>query len=343
MDIHQFLNQTTLGSNLPSKNFFLEQITSDLAAPRNIALVAHPGWGKTALLREVGFKLTEQNKNIRVLYFDLKGIYSKATFIRRIIQELYITFSAKIPNNLNLMEPDISMLDQTETLASRRKVRLIIFISNFQQFDRFDDRIQLLTKLKFCWRKQKSCTYCISGNNRHFFQTYFNEMGTPFSHFARLYYQKRDIVGNYISYVKGLFFSGGKMINRDAAVYISTATEGHLHYLQILSWNAYLRTDHSCTVPIAEAAFKCMILQYEPYMEHTLEQLTEKQFNYLRALLSYSERICSRETLKEYNLGESGNVARIKNNLVKKGILEVNREFIEIVDPLFKYWLEQLL
>ncbi|MEN8202556.1 MAG: hypothetical protein ABFS28_08180 [Bacteroidota bacterium] len=343
MDIQLFLNQSTGGSNLPGHKYLRELISPNLAALKNVVVVAHRGWGKTILLRDIGFQITEEYQDIRVLYFDLEAIYDKNTFIRKFIQKLYRTFSAKVPDHLNLREPDISMMSLTETLASRRKVKLILFISNFQQIDRFKNSRQVLSKLNYCWRMQKNCAYCISGHNRHFFKTHFRGPGKPFPSFAKVYYQYKNISRSHISYVKGLFFNAGKTIERDAAAYISLVTDNHLHFLQVLCWHAYMRTDHTCTRSIAEAAFKCMALESEPYTTHFLEQLTEKQFNYLRALLNDTQRICSRESLEKYDLGRSANVARIKKNLEKKGILEVNREFTVIIDPFLRYRLEQYL
>lgn len=343
MDLSHFLYQSTGKSILPGHKFLRESISSNLAAMKHVIVVAHRGWGKTILLRDIGFELTEKHQDIRVLYFNMEAIYDKNTFIRRFLKELYRTFSAKIPAHINLSEPDMEMLGLTQKLAARRKIRLILFISNFQQIDRFENSPQLLGKLYHCWRKQENCVYCISGHSRHFFHTYFRGPGKPFGRFARIYELKKNISRSYISYVKSLFFHAGKEIERDAAVYLQEKTDNHLYYLQVLSWKAYLKTDHTCTRSIVESAFKSMVCESELYTAQLMAQLTEKQYNYLLALLNYTERICSRESLKKFNLGNSSNIARIKSNLEKKGILEVNREFIAIIDPLLMFRLEEHL
>lgn len=343
MELAYFLNQSTGESNLPGHKPLREVISSNLAAMKNLVIVAHRGWGKSILLRDIGFEITEKHQDIRVLYFDMEGIYDKNTFIRRFIQELYRAFSARVPDHIDLRNPDFNVLGMTQTLSARRKIKLILFISNFQQFDRFKNRRQVLNRLYLCWRKQDNCAYCISGHSRHFFKTYFRGPGKPFPHITRVYELHKNISRDYISYVKSLFFHAGKTIERDAAVYLAQITDNHLYYLQALCWHAYMRTDHTCTRSIVETAFRCMALEFEPHTTQLLEQLTEKQFNYLRAFLSYTERICSKESLEKYKLGKSGNVARIKEDLEKKGILEVNREFIAIIDPFLKYRLEQYL
>jgi hypothetical protein len=343
MELAHFLYQSTGESILPGHKFLRESISSNLAALKNVVVVAHRGWGKTILLRDIGFELSEKHQDISVFFFDMEALFDINTFIRRFIKELYRTFSVKIPAHINLSDPDIGMLSLTQKLAARRKIRLILFISNFQQIDRFNRTPQLLTKLYYCWRKQENCVYCISGHNRHFFNTYFRNPGKPFSRFARIYMLKKNISRSYTSYLKSLFFHAGKEIERDAAVYLQEVTDNHLIYLQVLSWRSYLRTDHTCTRSIVESAFKSMVCESELYTSQLMAQLTEKQFNYLRALANYTKRICSKESLEKYNLGSSSNIARIKINLEKKGILEVNREFTAIIDPLFMSRLKEYL
>lgn len=339
MDIQQFLEQAIGDHSLPGQRYLRDLIAPNLAALRHIAIAAHRGWGKTAFLKDIGFSLTEKHEDIRVFYFDLKTIYNSSTFIRKFIQELYRNFSMRIPDRLNLMEPELSMLDLTDTLATRKKVKLIIFISNFQQMARFENSAKFMSKLKYCWKKQKNCAYCLAGHNHLFFKNNFRNIGSPFFFFARVHFLYRRSNHNYTSYVKSLFFSGGKMIDHNTATYITLVTEKHLYYLQVLCWNAFIRTDHTCTVAIAEAAFKSMVQQYKPYLENTLEQLTEKQFNYLRAVLHSTRRICSKESLAKYELGSSSNVARIKENLQRKEIIDIFRDYVTIIDPLVKYWL----
>ena len=339
MDIQQFLNRPPGKESLPGQGTLKERLVSKLAASGNVAITGHQGWGKIILARDSGFNLTEKYQDIKVFYFDLKTIYDTSTFVKKFIQELCKSISSKIPNHLNSREVDLSFLDLTEKIAARRGIRLIIFISNFQFISHFNDSNQVMKELKFYWRQQSRCAYCISGRNHHFFWTNFNKIGSPMSGFGRVFYLKRNLSLNYVSYVKSLFFNGGKMIESNAAKQIALKTNNHLFYLQQLCWNAFIRTNYHGSIPIVEAAFESLILQYQAYLETTLSHLTKKQFNYLRALLSQTEKICSGESLKQFDLGRSSNVARIRENLVMKEIIEVNRDKVMIIDPVFEQWL----
>ncbi|MEZ5197239.1 MAG: hypothetical protein R2764_12810 [Bacteroidales bacterium] len=53
------------------------------------------------------------------------------------------------------------------------------------------------------------------------------------------------------------------------------------------------------------------------------------------------EQFTSKETLKNYNLGSQGNIARIKSALENKEILDLWGESMEFIDPLFKIWFTQ--
>jgi hypothetical protein len=113
--------------------------------------------------------------------------------------------------------------------------------------------------------------------------------------------------------------------------------DNHLFYLQRLCWHAFIRTGQNCTVPIVEEAFKNLTGLYDSMFEKQIMGLTGNQFNYLRALINDTYQICSRESLRRYDLGTSGHVARIRESLARKGILEISPYSIQIIDPLFKH------
>jgi hypothetical protein len=49
----------------------------------------------------------------------------------------------------------------------------------------------------------------------------------------------------------------------------------------------------------------------------------------------------SQEVLKNYRLGASSNLKKIKSALVSKEIIDIQAKQIEILDPVFKLWLRE--
>ena len=72
-------------------------------------------------------------------------------------------------------------------------------------------------------------------------------------------------------------------------------------------------------------------------MEYFTERLTTGQLNYLKALQSGTSRICSKESLVTFQLKSSSRIARIKQSLEEKEIIEIHRDQVQIIDPVLNY------
>ncbi len=341
MELQQFINSPPGSGCLPGHAFLFNRLVSKLASLNNVAIVAHRGWGKQLLLKETGYTLLERHKDFRVFYFDLKTVFELSDFLKGYAAELCRSTSSKLPARTDPAKDIRDILDLTETIAKVKKIKLIIFISNFQNTKHFVDSYQVLKRFRLCWRKHESCAYCLSGNNNQYFKKLFGVIGSPMYGFGRCYYPGRNTFHNYLPYIRSLFFNGNKIIEDNAAKTISMLAENHLFYLQLLSWNAYLITDRICTASIVEKAFENLVDQNEIHFENILGRINPRQFNFVRALLLHPGKICSAESLEKYGLGSSSNVARIRECLEIKGIIENHGHTASIIDPLFSHWLRK--
>jgi len=337
MDLQQFLNRPPVRDGFPGQEFIRGRLVSKLEGLKNLAIEAHTGWGKQMLLKDVGFHLLEKNQSFRLFYFDLKQGESITSFLNRFAMELCSSNSTPLTRIANTNVPDFRILELPENIAKKRKIKLILFLSNFQLARGFDNYSIVLRRFKLCWRKHQHCAYCFSGSNPYIFKDLFSKLGSPFHGFGRLYHLHKTLNVNYLSYIQSLFLNGHKVIEPNAAKHISQLTENHLFYLQRLCWHAFIRTDQDCTVPLVEEAFKNLLCHYESLFEKQILGLTSKQFNYLRALINDTYLICSRESLRRYDLGTSGHVARIRESLARKEIIEISPGRTQIIDPLFKH------
>lgn len=342
MDLHQFLSKPPGGAFLPGQEFLVKRLVAKLANSKNIAFSAHDGWGKTGLRKEVEYALLEQNEDIRTFHIETYEKENPSSFIIRFINELCTRTSIKPPSYQHSDSPDYKLLDLPEKIATRKKIRLVIFISNFQNTRQYEDYWYVLRKFSRSWKNQLRCTYCISGNSHYIFKELLENPACPLQGFGSLYCLQRNQVASYTSYIRGLFLNGDKMIDATAAISIASKTDNHLFYLQLLSWHAFTKTEQICTVSIVDEAFKNLLFHYEPYIKCLANSLTPKQLYYLQALLNHTEKICSRETLLNYRLGRSSNIARIRHSLTQKGIVEVHTGFVMIVNPLFSHWLKKI-
>jgi hypothetical protein len=339
MQLQEFLNKSSGVLRLPGHEYMIDRLVSKLSNLQHIVLVAHKGWGKSPLIREVGFRLIENKKEIQVFYYDMKWVFDRSTFIKTFIQQLCTSLSISIPDLGNVSQQGFRLLELAESIAKKHCFKLIVFISDFDQISRFNLTFQELKLLRLILIKQRNCAYCISGSNQPFFESLFGKAPSPMSPFGKVFYLKRRLGLNYTSYVKNLFFQSGKRIEHQAAVHLTILTENHYSYINLLSWNAFLHTTSTCNMETVTQAFKNMIVEFQLQLQLQLARLTAKQYFYLCALASDQEKICSREVLEKYKLGRSSNVARIRENLLSKELIELQRERVIIIDPLLKHWL----
>jgi hypothetical protein len=72
-----------------------------------------------------------------------------------------------------------------------------------------------------------------------------------------------------------------------------------------------------------------------------VDQLSNPQLNFLKAVINKEEQLSSAETILEYKLGTSANVSRIKTALENKELIDISGKKISLNDPLFEYWLKR--
>jgi hypothetical protein len=88
-----------------------------------------------------------------------------------------------------------------------------------------------------------------------------------------------------------------------------------------------------------DQALNDLILHFEHHFRKTAESLTPKQLSFLKALVEERPKLCSEATLEAYQLGSSSNVARIKQSLENKEIIDIGSYDSIFVDPVFREWL----
>jgi hypothetical protein len=72
-----------------------------------------------------------------------------------------------------------------------------------------------------------------------------------------------------------------------------------------------------------------------------IESMATTQINFLKAVLNGETLFSAQEVIKKYNLGTSANVLRIKNALIQREIIDIQHNKVEILDPIFKYYLKK--
>lgn len=89
-------------------------------------------------------------------------------------------------------------------------------------------------------------------------------------------------------------------------------------------------------------ALRTIISIHEPRFKAIVDDLTDHQLNLLKAVLDGVIRFSASEVIEKYGLNSSANVRRVKDALKKKEVITFNeKDEPEVLDPLFRYWLEK--
>jgi len=122
---------------------------------------------------------------------------------------------------------------------------------------------------------------------------------------------------------------------------MSYVVNNHPFYLKLLAWHALIRTSNTCTTNIVEKALKDLIHHFDYLFYKIVESLTPKQLSFLKALVEGNQRLYSKTTRDEYQLGSTSNIARIKQSLERKEIIHTRNMETVFTDPIFREWLRR--
>jgi hypothetical protein len=120
---------------------------------------------------------------------------------------------------------------------------------------------------------------------------------------------------------------------------MSYVVDNHPFYLKLLAWHALIRTTNICTKAIVEEALNDLTHHFNHCFNKIVESLTPKQLIFLKALAEGNQKLFSKATRDEYQLGSTSNIARIKQSLERKEIINKGNLQSDFTDPIFREWL----
>ena len=321
------------------QDWLFEKLLGKLNSHRHLILAAKQDWGLQEYVRELGFQLTEKHTDIQVCYMDMKPVYSSSSFL-----ELFMaTLSHRFPEVTSRMDIDSSKMDTLDLptlIAKRKKIRIAVFLANSHLFHRFQDPFSFLRTLKLKPKNQKNCIFCLYGNNNPYFSDLVNYPG-PLSGLGQFIVLEHNPLNHRSSSVRKFFHDQDKDIGYNTSVQMSYMVDNHPFYLKLLAWHALIRTHHTCTLAIIENAMNDLIDHFDHHFYKIVESLTPRQLSFLKALIEGNQKLYSKATRNEYQLGSTSNIVRLKQSLEKREIIGTGSMDIIFIDPIFREWLRR--
>ena len=339
----------------------------------NVILMSPRRLGKTSLVKHVCNKLDD--KDIITVYLDIFGCKSEYDFYNKLTAEVLKQTASKselwfeeAKEFLYRLTPKISfspepnsdfsislgitpkthtpeeVLQMAETIAIKRKKRIVICIDEFQQIGEMANSKQIQARLRTVWQHQKHVSYCLFGSKHHLMSTIFLHRSMPFFQFGDTISLNKIATEDWVEYIVSHFADGKRTISHALAEEICKFTENYSAYVQQLAWLVFTLKEEGETVnedDVRQAENDLLATNDILFMQ-MIEPLSEFQLNFLRAIaLGIKKDFGLSEVREEYNLGSYSNITRLKTALLERDLIEKQNTELVITDPIFAKWLKR--
>ena len=347
------------------------RLSANLTHGINTILISPRRWGKTSLVKKVIAEIDRPDiKPIFIDVFQCKSEYdfyhvfasavikqtsskmeewveTAKTFLSNLSPKF--SFSSDPMNDFSLSfewnpkdNTEADILQLPKKIAQKKNVHLVVCLDEFQQIADFSDAEKFQKKLRTVWQHQQDVTYCMFGSKKHLMENIFNDKSMPFYKFGDMMFLKKIPTVEWVPFICSKFQETNKRISPDQATRICEATENLSSYVQHLAWVVWYKTEKVVTDKNISDAIDDLLEQNKVFFQREVEQLSELQLNFLRALANdVSNGFSRKEVIRKYRLESSANVQSVKKSLLKKDLIEVDGQNITFNDSLFKLWLKR--
>ena len=337
----------------------------------NVILVSPRRMGKSSIVKKVKSEI--ETTTLRVVYMDIYDCRSEYEFYNRFasaIMKETATRSEQLLENIKRflirLTPKISfspepmsevslslgitpqnyqpeeILQLPELIAKEQGLHIVVCIDEFQQIGEYPDSLTVQKRLRSVWQHQRHVSYCLFGSKKHLMTNLFQNRKMPFYQFGEMMFLDKIPTDDWVPFIRSRFESQGKSISDDLARRICETVENNSSYVQQLAWNVLAETEKITTTTEFANGVRALLAQTSGLFEQQMQGLTSYQLGFIRALChDVRSDFGSKTIIEQYNLGSKSNIARIKESLLNRELIETNADGIYLDDPVFKLWFLQ--
>lgn len=348
------------------------KLQSNLTNGINTTIISPRRWGKSSLVEKVITDINKKDKKTKTVIIDLFSVSSEEEFLEHFAREVIKASSSKwqewmssgkdffkklIPKLSLGIDPttDFSLsfdwselkrnsdeiLNLPETIAKKKGIKFIICLDEFQNLSSFNDYLIFEKKIRACWQRHKSVTYCLYGSKRHMMTDIFNNPSKPFYRFGDIMLLQKIETKKWVSFICKSFSDTNKQIDEKTAEIIPLVMKNHSWYVQQLAHYTWNVTHKKATTTEIYTALKELINANTPLYQKETESISHTQLNLLKAVANGETQFTSTAVMNKHLLGTPHNVSKNKTVLINNDIIhEINNKF-EFVDPAFELWFKK--
>ena len=289
----------------------------------------------TCVIKQTSSKIDEWVETVKTF---LSGITPKFSFGSDPLNDFSLSFEW---NERDDTEDEILSLPQK--IAEKKGKKIIVCLDEFQQIAEFPSSVDFQKKLRSVWQHQQDVTYCMFGSKKHLMENFFSNKSMPFFKFGDMMFLKKIEITEWIPFICRNFSNTGESISEKQAERICNVTACQSSYVQQLSWITWYKTEGITTDKNIDSAIDDLLEQNKTFFQSDVEQLTELQYNFMRAVADgVTQGFTRKDILRKYRLESSGNVQAIKKAMISKDLIYMDDDGnIQFNDPLFSLWVRK--
>ncbi|MBO5603721.1 MAG: ATP-binding protein [Prevotella sp.] len=289
----------------------------------------------TCVIKQTSSKIDEWVETVKTF---LSGITPKFSFGSDPLNDFSLSFEW---NERDDAEDEILSLPQK--IAEKKGKKIIVCLDEFQQIAEFPSSVDFQKKLRSVWQHQQDVTYCMFGSKKHLMENFFSNKSMPFFKFGDMMFLKKIEITEWIPFICRNFSNTGKSISEKQAERICNVTACQSSYVQQLSWITWYKTEGTTTDKNIDSAIDDLLEQNKTFFQSDVEQLTELQYNFMRAVADgVTQGFTRKDILRKYRLESSANVQAIKKAMISKDLIYMDDDGnTQFNDPLFSLWVRK--
>ena len=365
------------GKNFIGRKSECTILSNLLSQGEHVALYEPPKSGKTSLIQQALFSMRFGTRSFTVGQFSVLNIRTVDEFLLRMGSTVirmvastpaeYAHYVAQYLHGTHFVFDENAFADRDELLsrgwdldaddvkavlrlpfriAADRGTPLILILDEFQNVNLTEDGDRILRPLDAVIKEEaeaghKGFSFIFCGSMVNAMKEIFETSRLFHRHVTRVRLSpvdEREIADHV---VKG-FLSGGKVLDKELLVGACRLFKNNFWYINHFASICDSMSKGYIMEPVLNDALDCLIAMHEPCFRERMNNLTTHQVSLLRAVVDGVTKFSASEVIRKYGLNSSANVKRVKDALMKKEILEFDRQDIpHFLDPLMEYWVKK--
>ena len=334
----------------------------------NVILISPRRMGKTSLVKHVAQVVDKDI--VQIVYMDIYDCRSEYDFYNKFAEAIMTQTGSKIEHILEnirqfltRISPKISMnpdpgteysvslgitpkeyspeeiLSLPERVGEHIGKHLVVCIDEFQQVGEWPESLLVQKRMRGAWQHHTHASYCLFGSRQHMMNQLFQNKRMPFYQFGEPNYLQPIPSEEWIPFIQSKFEQKGLAISDSYVRQICEIVGNQSSYVQQLSWNVMLNTEHIVDDEAIKAGINDLLIQCTPLFMEQTGGLTSYQLNMLRAIVDGQHtQWSSQEVLAKYNLGTKSNVSKMQKVMLERDLIISTEQGLFLSDPVMELW-----